>query len=51
MNHTLDLVLLDVLWETERTYEIGVNLLQELFRVGRLLGVDELAHVMDSPGQ
>ena len=31
--------------------EIGVNLLQEVFRIARLLGVDELGHVMDSPGQ
>ena len=51
MNRPLDLVLLDVLWETEGAYEIGVNLLQEVFRIARLLGVDELGHVMDSPGQ
>jgi hypothetical protein len=51
MSHPLDLVLLDVPWETEGAYEIGVNLLQELFRIARLLGVDELGHVMDSPGQ
>ena len=30
---------------------IGVNLLQEVFRIARLFGVDELGHVMDSPGQ
>ena len=51
INRPLDLVLLDVLWETEGSYEIGVNLLQEVFRIARLLGVDELGHVMDSPGQ
>jgi hypothetical protein len=51
MSHPLDLVLLDVPWETDGAYEIGVNLLQELFRIARLLGVDELGHVMDSPGQ
>ena len=51
INRPLDLVLLDVLWETEGAYEIGVNLLQEVFRIARLLGVDELGHVMDSPGQ
>ena len=37
MNHPLDLVLLDVLWETEGAYEIGVNLLQEV-PAGRALG-------------
>ena len=51
MSYPLDLVLLDVLWETEGAYETGVNLLQEVFRIARLLGVDELGHVMDSPGQ
>jgi len=51
VSRPLDLVLLDVLWETEGAYEIGVNLLQEVFRTARLLGVDELGHVMDSPGQ
>jgi hypothetical protein len=51
MSHPLDLVLLDVPWENEGAYEIGVNLLQELLRIARLLGVDELGHVMDSPGQ
>ena len=30
MSHPLDLVFLDVPWETEGAYEIGVNLLQEL---------------------
>jgi GNAT superfamily N-acetyltransferase len=51
MNRPLDLVLLDVLWETEGAYEIGVNLLQELFRIAHLLDVNELGYVMDSPGQ
>src|SRR4029077_12932824 len=41
----------DGVWETEGAYKIGVNLLQEVFRIERLLGVDELGHVMDSPGQ
>jgi hypothetical protein len=36
MSHPLDLVFLDVPWETEGAYEIGVNLLQELFRIARL---------------
>ena len=45
MSYPLDLVLLDVLWETEGAYETGVNLLQEVFRIARLLGVDELGHV------
>ena len=51
MSRPLDVVLLDVPWETEGAYDIGVNLLQEVFRIARLLGVDELGHVMDSPGQ
>ena len=51
MSYPLDLVFLDVPWETEGAYEIGVNLLQELLRIARLLGVDELGDVMDSPGQ
>src|SRR5271157_3872430 len=51
MSRPLDVVLLDVPWETEGAYEIGVNLLQEVFRIARLFGVDELGHVMDSPGQ
>src|SRR5271166_2109452 len=51
MSRPLDVVLLDVPWETEGAYEIGVNLLQEVFCIARLFGVDELGHVMDSPGQ
>ena len=31
MNRPLDLVLLDVLWETEGAYEIGVNLYRRCF--------------------
>jgi hypothetical protein len=38
MNRPLDLVLLDVLWETEGAYQIGVNLLQEVFGIARLCG-------------
>jgi hypothetical protein len=51
ISHPLDLVLFDVPWETEGAYEIGVNLLQEVYRIARLIGVVELGHVMDSPGQ
>jgi ribosomal protein S18 acetylase RimI-like enzyme len=51
MSYPLDLVFLDVPWETEGAYEIGVSLLQVMFRAARLLDVDELGHVMDSPGQ
>ena len=31
INRPLDLVLLDVLWETEGSYEIGVNLYRRCF--------------------
>jgi hypothetical protein len=51
MSHPHALVLLDVPWVNEGAYEIGVNLLQELLRIARLLGVGELGHVMDSPAQ
>ena len=34
MNRPLDLVLLDVLWETEGAYEIGVNLYRRCFVLG-----------------
>jgi hypothetical protein len=38
MSYPLDLVLLDVLWETEGAYETGVNLLgSPLFSVDSLI--------------
>jgi len=47
----LDLVLLDLPWQSESAFEVGAALLREMFRVASSLGATQLEYVLDTPVQ